>query len=87
MGGALIETYTDHAISGGNLRNRPGILSLLADARSGRFDTVVAEALDRVSRDQEDIAGIYKRLQHADVRLVTLTEGKFPSSMSASRAR
>ena len=26
------------------------------------FDLVYAEALDRISRDQEDIAGIFKRL-------------------------
>ena len=30
---------------------------------SGKFDVVVAEALDRISRDQEDLAGIYKRLR------------------------
>ncbi len=37
---------------------------------------VIAEALDRISRDQEDIAAIYKRLSHADVRIVTLSEGE-----------
>ena len=30
--------------------------------RAGRVDVVIAEALDRLSRDQEDIARIYKRL-------------------------
>ena len=29
---------------------------LLEDARSWQFDVVVAEALDRLSRDQEDVA-------------------------------
>ena len=37
---------------------------------------VIAEALDRISRDQEDIAAIYKRLNHAEVRIVTLSEGE-----------
>jgi DNA invertase Pin-like site-specific DNA recombinase len=54
---------------------RNGLRSLLEDARLGHFDTVVSEALDRLSRDQEDIAGIYKRLTHADVILITLAEG------------
>src|SRR6185436_12708224 len=39
------------------------------------FDVVVSEALDRLSRDQEDIAGLFKRLGHFDVRIHTLSEG------------
>jgi site-specific DNA recombinase len=31
---------------------------------------------DRVSRDQEDIAGVFKRLHFADVKIVTLAEGE-----------
>jgi hypothetical protein len=60
-GGTAIETYTDYAISGDSLKNRPGIRALLSGAKSFKFDCVIAEALDRISRDQEDIAGIYKR--------------------------
>ncbi len=36
----------------------------------------MAEALDRISRDQEDIAGIYKRMRYADVKMLTLSEGE-----------
>ena len=35
-----------------------------------------AEALDRLSRDQEDVAALFKRVRHADVRIVTLAEGE-----------
>ena len=42
---------------------------------NGRFDVVVAEALDRLSRDQEDTAGLFKRLTFAGVNIVTLAEG------------
>jgi len=45
------------------------------DAQQGRFDLVLAEALDRLSRDQEDIAGLYKRMSFCGVKLVTLSEG------------
>ena len=44
-------------------------------ARETEFDIVVAEALDRLSRDQEDIAALFKRLQFANVKLFTLGEG------------
>ena len=37
---------------------------------------VLAEALDRVSRDQADVATLYKHLQFAGVTLVTLAEGE-----------
>lgn len=53
-GWAVVETYSDRAISGASLI-RSGIQSLLADAQSGRFDMVLSEALDRVSRDQDEI--------------------------------
>lgn len=71
----LGNAYTDHAVSGASMM-RPGIQMLMQDAQAGKFDVVVAEALDRVSRDQEDIAAIYKRLTFAGVRLVTLSDGE-----------
>lgn len=58
---SLTATYTDAAISGAT-RMRAGYLKLLEDARAGEFDVVVAEALDRLSRDQEDVAALYKHL-------------------------
>jgi len=48
----------------------------LDEVASGTVDIVIAEALDRLSRDQEDIARIYKRLSFAQVTLVTLAEGE-----------
>ena len=55
---------------------RPGYQKLLEDARTGAFEVVVAEALDRLSRDQEHIAAFYKQVGFAGVRLVTLAEGE-----------
>jgi DNA invertase Pin-like site-specific DNA recombinase len=74
-GWAVIGAYTDHAISGASLI-RPGIQALLSDAAQGKFGVIVAEALDRLSRDQEDIAGLYKRMAFAGVKIVTLSEGE-----------
>ena len=71
----LIETYSDHAISGASTL-RHGYQRMLTDARAGKFDILIAEALDRLSRDQEDIAGLFKQLTFAGVRLITLSEGE-----------
>jgi DNA invertase Pin-like site-specific DNA recombinase len=70
-----LTAYTDHAVSGASTL-RPGYQKLLEDARSHDFDVVVAEALDRLSRDQADIANLYKQLSFLDIQLVTLAEGE-----------
>ncbi|WP_292635740.1 recombinase family protein [Novosphingobium sp.] len=75
-GWRVIASYKDAAISGSSVTLRPGIQELLDDARSGKFDLVLAEALDRISRDQADIATLYKHLQFAGITIVTLAEGE-----------
>jgi site-specific DNA recombinase len=54
---------------------RPGYQKLLDEAHQGMFDVVVAEALDRLSRDQEHVAHLYKRLSFLGIKLVTVSEG------------
>jgi len=75
-GWRVVEEYSDHSVSGSSMIQRPGLQALIMDSTRGRFDMVLAEALDRVSRDQEDIAGIYKRMRYADVKMFTLSEGE-----------
>jgi site-specific DNA recombinase len=48
----------------------------MRDARAAKFDVVVAEALDRISRDQEDLAGIHKRLRFCKIEIRTVQDGK-----------
>ena len=74
QGWAICEEYTDHAVSGATLL-RAGFQALMRDALNRRFDVVLAESLDRFSRDQEDTAGLFKRLTFAGVNIVTLAEG------------
>lgn len=74
-GWAIVQRYADHGISGASMM-RPGIQKLMSDAADGKFDIVLAEALDRLSRDQEDVAGIYKRLQYFGIKVITLSEGE-----------
>jgi site-specific DNA recombinase len=65
----------DRGVSGASPL-RPGYQRPIADARAGAFDVVVAEALDRLSRDQEHVAGLFKQLSFAGVHMVTLSEGE-----------
>ena len=66
-GWPILECYTDAAISGASLM-RPGIQQLMQDAMAGRFQIILAEALDRLSRNLADIAGLYQRLTFAGVQ-------------------
>jgi len=71
----LTQTYQDAAISGASTMNRPGLQNLLADALVGRFNIIVTESLDRLSRSQADIASLYERLTFLGVRIEPLADG------------
>jgi site-specific DNA recombinase len=72
----VVKVYSDAAKSGASMHNRNGIRSLMGDAMMGEFDVVIVEALDRLSRDMEDLAGISKRLKLLDIDLVGVHDGK-----------
>ena len=74
-GWTLVQTYVDRAQSGASML-RPGLQALIEGALQGKFTIVVAEALDRLSRDQADVAALYRQLTFAGVRIVTLAEGE-----------
>lgn len=74
-GWQVTEVFSDMALSGATML-RPGLQSLLERAGRGEFDIVLAEALDRLSRDQADVATLYKRLSFHGVQIVTLSEGE-----------
>jgi len=75
-GWQIVGTYQDAAISGASLTLRPGIQALLQDAQARKIDIVLAEALDRLSRDQADTAILHRQLQFAGVKIITLAEGE-----------
>ncbi len=80
MGWTILETYSDHAISGASM-NRPGLQKLLADAAGKKFDMVVTESLDRISRDQEHVAGIFKRLTYAEIPMFSLSNNNIVTDL------
>ena len=67
-GWLVVETYTDHATSGATIL-RPGYQALIAALRGGGIDVVLAESLDRFSRDLEHIAAFYKQCTFHKVRI------------------
>jgi site-specific DNA recombinase len=70
----VVSTYQDAATSG-TLRDRRGYLELVTDSLAGKFEVVVAESLDRLNRDLEETARLFKRLKFANVSIVTVSEG------------
>jgi DNA invertase Pin-like site-specific DNA recombinase len=76
QGWKVVAQFLDAAISGASLHNRPGLRDLLIAAKERRFEAVLTESLDRMSRDLEDIAGLHKRLAYWGVKIVTLADGE-----------
>lgn len=74
-GWIVIGTYTDAALSGTSLL-RPGYQALLGAIRGGKVDIVLAESLDRFSRDLEHVAAFHKQATFHRVKVVTLAEGE-----------
>ncbi len=66
---------SDAAISGTTLA-RPGLEAALAEIEAGRAKVLVAEALDRISRDLEHVARIAKRVNFVGGKIHTLAEGE-----------
>jgi site-specific DNA recombinase len=58
----IIATFEDKARSGASVFGRDGLMQLMDAARQNLFSVVIVEALDRLSRDMEDLAGIHKRV-------------------------
>ncbi|MFC1567476.1 recombinase family protein [Thermodesulfobacteriota bacterium] len=82
-GWKLHKFYSDDGFSGKNMEFRPGIQSLIADAKENKFDTVVFTKLDRVGRNQRELHNFYYLMQEElGLKLMCLddpalsTEGK-----------
>jgi site-specific DNA recombinase len=71
----VVEVFADEAMSGAT-HLRPEFQRMQQMAMNGQFDVIVAEGLDRLSRDQEHIAGLHKRMTYLGVSIVTKSEGE-----------
>ena len=71
----VVATYQDAAQSEVSVLGRGGLLDLLDAARQGSFDIAIVEALDRLSQDMEDLAGLHKRLSFLGIEIRAVHEG------------
>lgn len=74
-GWTVVREFRDEAMSGYSLIGRPGIDAMLRAAGDGHIDVVMAEALDRLSRDLADTETLRKRLAFHGIAIWTLSEG------------
>lgn len=74
-GMTVVAAFEDRALSGSSMVRRHGLQKMVAQATAGHFDVVIVEALDRLSRDQADLATIYKRLSFKGVAIHAIHEG------------
>ena len=75
QGWQVVSVFNDRAISGTTLE-RPGYQDLLAEARRGKFDVLVVEALDRLSRKLSEIARLHDELQFTRIGLHAVSTGR-----------
>ena len=73
--GTTIRMYADRALSGAYISKRAEMLRLGNEIEEGQVTIVVTEGLDRLSRDQEDIARFYKIADYHEVPIYTCLEG------------
>jgi len=72
----VVEVYADRAQSGSSAINRFGWQKLMRDADVKAFNVVIAEDVDRISRDQADYHAAVKRLAFLDIGLHTAHGGQ-----------
>ena len=71
-GWTIVATYTDAAISGAHMANRPGVNMLMAAAEERAFDLILVEHQDRLFRNLADNARAFERLSYLGVGIATL---------------
>ncbi|MFA5974687.1 MAG: recombinase family protein [Elusimicrobiota bacterium] len=70
----LTKIYQDPGISGSEIDNRPGLMSMLEDARAHLFSRVVFHKYDRLSRDTLYALWLAKEFRKYDVDLYSIAE-------------
>ena len=75
QGWEIVKVYPDRALSGAS-RFRPAFEQMQVDAEARRFDVIVVEALDRLSRKLADVADLHDQLTFLGIRLHAVNVGE-----------
>jgi site-specific DNA recombinase len=81
----VTQVFADEATSGSvPVTQRPGGAAMHAAAMAAKFDVLILEGLDRLSRDQVDQEQVMRRLEHRGIRIVGISDG-YDSNSGESR--
>jgi DNA invertase Pin-like site-specific DNA recombinase len=69
----IVETYTDHGVSGTKAR-RPALDRMLEDARRHKFDVVVVWACDRLARSTKHLLQVLDELNGFGIQFLSQRE-------------
>lgn len=75
-GWEISRVFSDAAISGSAMANRPGLLDAIAAGERAEFDILLAEDEDRLARDLEQQAHVFNRIIDAGAQLWTVATGQ-----------
>lgn len=75
QGLSIVHEYADKGRTSATMLGRPELMQLLTDAKAHKFDVVIVESLDRLSRDQADIHALNRQLVFHRVEIRTPGEG------------
>lgn len=75
----IYRIYKDLGISGKSIKNRPGIKSMLADAKDSKFDILLVWKISRLSRSLKDLLFILEQLDDCNITFHSYSE-KFDTS-------
>jgi DNA invertase Pin-like site-specific DNA recombinase len=69
----VVEEYCDRGLSGSKAR-RPGIDSMMSDARRGKFSVLLVAAFDRVARSTKNFLEIVDELTALEIEFISARE-------------
>jgi site-specific DNA recombinase len=82
----VVDTYADCARSGSSTVNRAGWQQIMRDADARAFDVILAEDIDRISRDEADYHAARKRLAFLGIKIHTAHGGEISNIEGSVRA-
>jgi site-specific DNA recombinase len=82
----ILGEYSDAAVSGAiAVLDRPGAGAMHAAALAGKFDVLLVESLDRLSRDSVDSEAVLRRLEHRGLRIIGVADSYDTASGESRR--
>lgn len=82
----IAQVYSDRALSGSSTIKRVGFQAMMRDAGAGKFDIILSEAVDRISRDQADYHAARKKIAFFGIQLHTPHGGEVSAIEGSMRA-